>query len=441
MQALAPLAAPSVSRIIVGLARSALLVLLAVVYSGFFIQRAGSMAYLAMMGLMFIIVILDPERRLDARPVIPYLAWIAFFGLWGLLVSPAPAQVRTDALRLIFHNFLIVGALVVALRHRGDFIHLARLVQIVVIASFLIAVRGLTDPGFIVALTGEPSIDPNRAAALWVDPNFASVAFLLGLLICGTDRGLLAWVARAAAIGGIILTFSRMGLILLVVVAVIFLVHRLRQMRFGFGHAVTMMYLIALLAVAALGGYMVVGPPDVHVELADTDVPLNERIFDLTEEQTRETGGRTRGELALEAAQAALAGPWHGSGIFEYQDPRRFPTTSPLRESRVGAHNLYVVAWGETGILGLFLFLSVLVLGISKMLLLNMSTTDRFIGLMMWLGYLLTGLVLHHQFDSPVSIFHAGLLFLFPHLVAQSRSSQPVHSETADSAAVQARVW
>ena len=99
-----------------------------------------------------------------------------------------------------------------------------------------------------------------------------------------------------------------------------------------------------------------------------------------------------------------------------------------LQQLGIGAHNIYLVVWGEMGIFGLLCYLSVLLTGIVAVLRARISAQARCIGLLIWATYLLMGLVWHNQFTDVLGAIYVGLIFYFPKIVASHD-----HSGTAPS--------
>jgi O-antigen ligase len=354
--------------------RNLLLFLLAFTFSGAvsFLQLFSPFllaAYIVtLLACIAVCILIDPSLIDKSVFVWPYAAWLIYFFAWGTLFSRDQAAVLPDVLRVLAKDFLILGAVAVAIVDRRHISRLAGLIQIAVIINLGISVWQLIDPQALVSLAyaldpASVSFSALRPAGLWINPNEAAFALLMGLLISGWVRGPLAWAGRMSAIAGLYLTASRSGLYILLLCAFVYVAFRVKPWRIRYS-----LVPAVLAGAAVLGGFalMVVERPPEGLELNVEQGSTLSRVLDVTESVATARGVETRGEITLQAAQAALEAPWYGYGIFTFQGTSIASLQSPL--PYLGAHDIYLVVWGETGILSLLTYLLVLGIGIRGVL-------------------------------------------------------------------------
>jgi len=132
----------------------------------------------------------------------------------------------------------------------------------------------------------------------------------------------------------------------------------------------------------------------------------------------------TRTNLALLATRYALDGPWYGYGILSFQGFNH-PSFDFVFANQ-GSHDIYLAVFGETGIFGFLVYLIILCIGLGRIYKGNIYTDERLIMSLMWISYLLIGLVWHNQFTSITGMVYAGLLYHIPQMTkihAISRST------------------
>lgn len=410
------------------IAQRALVILLAVMYGGGFLFLATISPlllygfYLATACLIAASVESLEQLTQHLKPVAPYLAWLMIFWCWGVLVSPYPGEVFGEVVRVLFRNMLFLLAVALVLAHARNYRFFSLLVQVAIFVNFVIVQRQLNDPQFAVDFArrlGEESYVANnvRPGGLWINPDEASFALLFGLLLTARDRGPLVWLARAAAVYMIYLTASRSGNYILALFFVVYMAFQLTRRVLSFRRAVALVNLVALLYVVGLGLYYTDSLPRYDVS---QDFALS-RILDVQESNT----DYTRGDLTRAVYQLAVEAPWHGYGAMGLQDAQTSSLYFQSRLPGLGAHNIYLAVWGETGLLGLATYLGVIGLGVAQAIRKPLSPENRLIALLMWAGYLIRGLTWHSQFLSATGIVLAGVIFCYPFLAASAPADEP----------------
>lgn len=417
--------AASRERVVPRTAQRGLIVLLALVYGGGFLFLATISPlllyafYVAMLALIALRFESLDQLAGDLRPLLPYMAWVTAFWCWGVLMSPYPGAVFGEVIRLLFRNLLFLVGVAVALSDPRSEKLFSRLVQVGIFVNYYLAQRQLNDPQFAIDFArrlGEETYIANnvRPAGLWINPDEAAFALLFGLLIIARDKGIVVWLARAAAVHGIYLSASRSGNYILVLFIVSYLLYSLSRKLFSFRQAMIMVNVAAVAFAIWLGLYYTENLPTYDVS---QDFALS-RILDHQESNT----DYTRGDLTSAVLGLVMQAPWYGYGALGLQDAQTSELYFQSALPGLGAHNIYLAVWGEAGVLGLLSYLAVLGLGILAALRLPMSPQRRLIACLMWAGYLIRGLTWHSQLINGVGILVVGLVLCYPRLAAREQA-------------------
>lgn len=408
-------------------AQTALLALLTVLYGGGFLFLATISPMLlysfygALAGLVALRMATPGQAWGDLRPVALYLGWLVAFWAWGVLVSPFPAWVLPEVVRIVFRNVLFLCAAAMALSDTRGLRQLAVMVQAAIFVNLYVALRQLNDPAFAVDFAGrlgdEAYVANNvRPGGLWINPDEAAFALLMGLLLLARERGPLVWAARAAAVYGIYLSASRSGNYMLALSGLVYLLFKLRQGVLSFGRATVLVNLLALAYGVWLALFLTGSLPRYD---ASQDFALS-RILDFREENAE----LTRGDLTGAVFAIALDTPWHGHGAMALQDnvavERYFERALP----GLGAHNIYLAVWGEAGLMGMAAYLAVLAAAAGQVLRLPMRPHFRLVAGLMWLAYLIRGLTWHGQMFSGSGIVLIGIILCYPRLAALASAEE-----------------
>ena len=412
-------------------ARAVLLALLGVIYSGLFLFLVTLSPYL-LYGFYVLLLILIGLSFYAGRPtaqslypLLPYLYFLLIYASWGLLISPEAGDLMPEVVRMLIRNLLIFGAFVVAVPDQAGFKTFARWVQVAALLNFAIAVAESINPTLLTDITftrnvATTAFDVLRPAGLWINPDEAAFAFLFALLLSSGDRGLLIWLGRAASIGGIYLSASRTGVYILAGYLLALLVFKLRSARLSQLHLFAFLWGAALVITLSVGYYNYYGNPTIDT----SDSFQISRILDFHEESAHD--GYTRRYVTSMVFDKVLEAPVQGYGVFSLQTSgitSSISSYTSLQQLGIGAHNIYLVVWGELGIFGLLCYLIVLLIGIIAVLRARISAQNRCIGLLIWATYLLMGLVWHNQFTDVLGTIYVGLIFYFPRVVASRNYS------------------
>jgi O-antigen ligase len=411
------------------IAQAALLVFLAIVYSGgeryfYLISRPLQYGFdLLIIACIVLIVSATGIRASDALYALPYLAFVVAYTVWGLLVSPIQSLLVSAAVSAAGLNVLLFGGVFVALRDRRSLATLAYLILLAALVNVALVVWEAVDYTVTRSLANFAHTSYyvlERPGGLWVQPNDAAIALLFAALLSFWARGPRAviWLARVGSAVAIFLTASRTGMYPLIFCAGIFGAMAVISSRSD-GRL--------WIAVAGLGGaaVIVVGALIVFVEGQAIGTWLSTN-YDLTRfldlgQSLRLASDPSRTAAAQIWFAKALDGPWGGSGIYSFQGSL----------SLEGAHDMYIMVWGETGVVSLVLYLVVLTVGVLQAFSGAIPIRDRVALLTVWTVYLAVGLTTHTQFSSVAGIIVIALLYRLPE-VLRDRFSEPRIEQTLE---------
>jgi len=191
-----------------------------------------------------------------------------------------------------------------------------------------------------------------RSAGLFTSPNLAgmhanfTLAFVLFFIIQSKRLSLLFLALMPIVLYAAFLTFSKATIIVAGLMVVLFFIYnsaiilkmpRVRRRRFG----------VSLLIIAVS---IVVFFPHLQESFSNLGVQQLQRLQQIGEFLQGEVNAKTttdRSELWKEAISLITAQPIQGYGLSCFAN---------LPEARLGAHNTYLMVWGEAGILAITMF-------------------------------------------------------------------------------------
>lgn len=420
----------SLQLLIERIARIGLIICLIAIYSGaaqFIFIASEKLLY----GFYLIIIILtglciatDRQSSWGIQSIAVYLYWFSCYVVWGLLVTASPnSQLLADMIRMVFRNYLIIIAVVVGLNNLRSFMIFNYLVQAAIIINCAVSLWQVNNPQMITDLayarnpTGD-AFNVLRPAGIWINPDEAAFAFLFAFLIAFKGRGFFFVLARLAGITGIYLSASRTGMYILVLYALIALLFVLKSVRLSRGRIVALVCTSSLLLSLLLLMPFSANKPEVNL----SDNLTVGRILDFSE--SAYATDYTRTDVTMAVFNAVMQSPIQGHGLFVFQRPDLFLPihlfNTAFRRINNGAHNIYLVVWGETGI-GVFLgYLLVLGFGVLGVFRAKIAPGERLIAGLLWLTYLIMGFTWHIQFTYMLGIVFIALIYHFPWVVAHN---------------------
>jgi len=415
-------------QLVTGAARGVLLVLLAVIFGGGFPFLLVISSYLlpafyaVVIACLVLCFVVEGQVIDNFKSVLPYMAWIVFYCIWGTIVSPYRDLVIVDVLRVLIQTPLIFAALTFTLVDKRYLSRLANLFQVATLINVAICLWELAEPRLIsdIAYTlnsNATAFSALRPAGLWSNPDEAAFALIFGLLLSRWSTGLLAWAGRIAAIAGIYITVSRTGVYILVLCGVLYFLFKLKTIRFTSGRLALIFGCLSLIAWIGMVFSATAGPA-----VADVDVSESWNISRILDFSESASGQQSRVELASVYVDLAVDAPWQGYGILTFQGFQGFIGTYISAFSSQGAHNIYLVVLGETGLYCFAIYVLVLAFGAMQVFNPGIPEAERLVLGLMWLSYLIIGLTWHNGFTAIAGMLYAGLLYHLPSLVGSQKA-------------------
>lgn len=294
------------------------------------------------------------------RPVLPLVAWLLVFAIWGTLCATYP--ILASSLRLLIRFICIMAAIAIVTSHHRRLAFFANATQWGLVGNLLVTWLLITYPEYQqhpFFLRMNATIGSDRFAGLWGDANQAGLVALFMLALSYWAKPWIAWAGRISGTLIIYLTASRTAFWIAIALALLHLVFA----------ATVKSKLRAVLAAAVLiiGGVGYLNSSKESSFSFFKDNPTFSRVFDVSESKTKERGEASRVDLAKQWLAVIAKEPWYGYGLYssegdtsiETQVKRGFPTQ--------GTHNMYMAIWVDTGWVGLSLFLITLGIQLYRM--------------------------------------------------------------------------
>jgi O-antigen ligase len=357
--------------------------------------------------------------------IVPYLVWLlVFYCFWGTLVTVGDLP-EDEVIKTFVKNLVVMSAFALAVVDRRDLARAAKWFQIGALFNLGICFWELWDPQVILTLAIGRDPEANafsvlRPAGLWRNPDEAAFAFIFAFLISyWAHPRALAWIGRLACLIGIYLTASRTGVYVLALCGAVHFALKLRSEGFFLRWLKRLSLGLAATAAAAL-------VLTASSTLRTVDISNQwqvKRIFDFAESTGRGANEPTRLEIAQQAMERIFERPWTGHGIFSFQ----LLDTLAIEPAAVsiGAHNMFLTVWGETGLPGIITYLLVLALGMRRLFHPQIAKSEASILLLMWISYLVIGLTWHNQFTAFSGMLYAALLFHLPSVTQRDPEVTP----------------
>ena len=305
----------------------------------------------------FALITTTPQARAFFWVDHPYLMVILSLFLVWVLLSAVWAAVPLAALTVLGSYGLAAALFPVAYTALKDMEHVRKLLGVIIVFSFIAAVYGFAiDPSASGASGGDPAAELNRLGGSIGDPNRFAAKLLPGAVIAIA----MAFIARtpftrlffsasaAIAIIAVLLSLSRGGLIAALVVALI------APAVIGGARGKVALATVGVLVGAVLALF-VLTPPEARQRITESD------------------GGNGRTDIWTVGWRMFDAHPLNGIGAGNFEGTSIHYLIQPgviqqdeyfIAAPKV-AHNSYLHVLAENGIVGLTLFMSIIVIGLS----------------------------------------------------------------------------
>jgi len=359
----------------------------------------------------------DLPRRLAA--VVPYALLIALYYVMALLVSPFDSR---DLLKQGLRNAMVLltlaFAIPAALQDRKALRDFSIMVQLAAIAMLVICVAEMKSRRVaeFLAQAGPLAIDELdyhafRTGGLLRNPNDLATFFCITFILSHWCPGFLKWAGRGSAVIGTYFSASRGGAYLLIICIIIYVYGSLRcgvpilPARYG-----RSMLTAAVLLFLLFAGYKAVGPKMISVK-GESGLSRGGRIMSLSAE------GGVSGRLALldHWLKVALDAPLYGKGLYSFQGGPYSPDAKRVRN--LGSHNMWLMLFGEVGLLGPLGFLIIVVLGLMRINRIPKRNMDRMVLTLLWIAFLFLSFKSHNQLEHRYQVIAMAMVQYLPLLI------------------------
>lgn len=308
----------------------------------------GTTRILAAMCVVSVLILRFPIMRALGTPGFFFLATIALHNIIGTAVSTA---IDPEFTLLSNQKYRLLGMLIVVVAATGvaevtERIGLDRLLQGLLAILVVTCIFMLATPAFVWYYGSSYGIAMGRVSGTLSGPNHSAViacltVSLASALITWRGKSALSISAICVAVPAIVITASRTGMVLLIVVALLHTVHTVKQRG---ATAAILPSLIGLFVLALI---------TLLIVLASDSFLFQYSIGRLAVWRT------SRPELWAYGLTLIMESPIVGNGIDTLVEMRNAPLTCYFYPHRIpcGVHMQYLLFFGEAGILPFATFL------------------------------------------------------------------------------------
>jgi hypothetical protein len=249
----------------------------------------GSFTWLFWFLTAGIIALYSRELRLGRllRPVLPYLAWLCFYLIWGLII--APVNDYAFAAKTLATTLVLAASMAILTSRPESLRTLASAAQFAVVGNLLVLALMTRYPGFanlvasVSSDTGPFGMPDSRFGGLWGNPNMAGYVCLVVTILSVFANPVLGWVGRLSCLPLLYLTSSRKSVILYLLIGLLYLfVVQRRNAKF---------WIVAVTTVTALGiAFALSSGLQATSRMAARDRHVT-RLLDVEEKDTVQGGG------------------------------------------------------------------------------------------------------------------------------------------------------
>jgi O-antigen ligase len=290
-------------------------------------------------------------------PVMPYIAWLCFYLIWGVIVSP-----RTDiatASKVLVTTLILALCMSILTAKPNHLRTLANYAQLAVVANLLLWVLiPWSSKVALLMTTMAKQSDPDfsgfiRYGGMLGNANMLGYICLVATILSLLASPLVGWVGRLSCPPLLYLTASRKSAVLYIVILFLYVaIVKRRDIKF---------WMIALTLVISSAMIFMLNDGLRAKSHAVSENQAISRLMDLQEKDTAEGGGMTRIDLLHHWLSALRAAPWYGYGfqamagtIYDEDHPEKVLVKGPYP---MGAHNTYLGVWVDIGPVGFIAFI------------------------------------------------------------------------------------
>jgi|GEM_PF-1781949 len=294
------------------------------------------------------------------RPALPYLAWLVFYLIWGLIVSPITDIAFALKVATTTSILALCGAILttepLSLRTLAGFMQLTPIINLIL----LLAVPHVAWLSQMMSAVTQRSdvyvLGSTRYGGLYGNANMLGYICLITTIFSILAPRWIAWAGRLSCLPLFYAAASRKSMILFVLIFILYLVIvQRRNLRF---------WLVAVAGTFALVLAMLLSAGLQAESRTVGENPNVVRLMDLQEKETAQRGGETRIDLLHHWTSLLGGEPWYGYGLqamagdmHDEKDPEKVILKGVFP---MGTHNTYLGVWIDIGPIGFFAFILVM---------------------------------------------------------------------------------
>lgn len=364
---------------------------------------------------LFVLMYKDRGFWRRIKSVHLFALFLTIYHVWGFLVLDDKTPVIYETVRSYIRSLLTVYTVAATLSGKKELRIFANFMQLGLILNALVSLMGYRYPFIYKLIVFDKqaladSENAGRFAGLYPNPNGAGYAFVTLMFISAWANNRLAVVSRCFGIVAIYLTFSRTSQYMMIFYVILSSSRRiLLQWQAGDYKRVA-----TTIAKMAAGVGVVATLVFLNLETLQND-PKFQRFQNISDKRRGYSG---RFGVLSDSLQAIGRNSWYGRGLFQFQTG-----ISQIRPGvYVGAHNTYVMLWGEGGLWILFMYIAALAYATRRGWRMMANPDNRFY-ISLYLGYVwVVGATWHHL----LSQLHGVMMVIFVyHLPSLFRAPKP----------------
>jgi hypothetical protein len=393
---------------------------LALIFTGFLVWLGDRTqlviyAYLGVYVLgLFICAYKDRTFWNRVKYVHIFALWLTIFHVWGFLVLDDQMKFAYESVRSYLRGVWTLYATATMLAGKKELRIYSNLLQWGVILNAIVSLLGYRFPLYYAVLVFnvkslQNSENAGRFAGIFGNPNDAAFVFVTCIFFSVWANKRLAFAGRVAAVIALYLTYSRTSLYLMILALVVMTIRRMvLQWKAKDYRRVALTILKTAIVVATIAALFIV-----NWELISRDKKF-QRFQNVTDKQA---GYRGRLSVLSDSIELAMRQNWYGKGLFTFEHD-----VAELKPGHyIGAHNIYVLVFGEVGWPWLIVYVALLVYMTRMAWLRPKEGEDKFRFVLYCLFIWFVGGSWHNLFGAMHGVMMYAYMFYLPTLFAEPR--------------------
>lgn len=364
-------------------------------------------------GCLIFSLVFSPINSRKLYAVLPYIFAVTYYYIVGLLNINNRSVDVGDEMRKLFAIIILILAVPVVLKNRESLKRFAIAVQIASFLSLVICILEIAMPDRVAFLSQNSEtitacVGENvfvRGGGLLRNPNEMSTFFIFALLLSHWVPQGLMYFSWLVCFSGVLTTTSRGGAIffILCITAVLLRLYFSRSIEDKKkSKAMSALLFIAFFVFCIVAFSASSGA--IHLPSSFNTDDILPRLTRFSDMQTDVADG-ARLDLMKYWFQKAIDAPFFGCGIYSFQG---------MEGGMIGPHNMWLMLWGEVGLLFPVLFFGLLILSLFRASLGRYLSGEKLVIYLFWIVWLALTFKGHNQFEHRLNIASLAIIFVLP---------------------------